>query len=251
MKGIKGSVALVTGASRGIGEAIARALHAEGALVYILADDEAIAQVASAIGATSHCVDITDERLVERVMASIGAIDILVNNAGLELLTPIDDTSSESLAAFRRIIDINLVGTSIVTSHALRSMHDGARIINTASVWGRVAEPLFGAYVASKHGVIGLTKTWAKELGPRNIRVNAVAPGWVRTEASLRSARTIAARQASSESAVIDQVVAGQALPGGLMEPRDIVGAYLYLASDLSASITGQTLGIDRGEAPW
>ncbi|MFK7859193.1 MAG: SDR family NAD(P)-dependent oxidoreductase [Granulosicoccus sp.] len=251
MKGIDGSVALITGASRGIGQAIATALHNCGARVHVLAEDEGVATTAAALGATPHRVDITDERLVERAMNAIGPVDILVNNAGLERLTPIEDSSSESLAVFRRIIDINLVGTSIVTTHALISMPDGARIVNTASVWGRVAEPLFGAYVASKHGVIGLTKTWAKELGPRGIRVNAVAPGWVRTDASVRSARSLAVRQGCSEGAIIDAVSAGQALPGGLMEPHDIVGAYVYLASDLSVNITGQTLGIDRGEAPW
>lgn len=251
MKGIHGNVALVTGASRGIGEAIAQAMYKSGALVHVLAEDEAIVEVADAFGATSHCVDITDERSIDRVMTAIGPIDILVNNAGLERLTPIEDSSSETLAVFRRIIDINLVGTSIVTTHALARMPDGGRIINTASVWGRVAEPLFGAYVASKHGVIGLTKTWAKELGGRGIRVNAVAPGWVRTDASVRSARSLAVRQGRSEGAIINDVMTGQSLPGGLMEPGDIVGAYLYLASDLSANITGQTLGIDRGEAPW
>lgn len=251
MKGIAGNTVLVTGASRGIGEAIARAMIHSGALVYVLAEDEGIESTAAAIGAIAQRADITDERAVERVMASIGPIDILINNAGLERLTPVEDASGESLAVFRRIIDINLVGTSIVTAQALVSMPDGARIINTASVWGRVAEPLFGAYVASKHGVIGLTKTWAKELGPRGIRVNAVAPGWVRTEASVRSARSLAVRQGRSEGAIIDDVAAGQSLPGGLMEPDDIVGAYLYLASDLSANVTGQTLGVDRGEAPW
>jgi NAD(P)-dependent dehydrogenase (short-subunit alcohol dehydrogenase family) len=251
VKGISGSVALVTGASRGIGEAIARALLGSGAVVHILAEDEGVLATASTMGATPHRADITDEKAIERSMASIGPLDILVNNAGLERLTPVDDTGSESLAVFRRIIDINLVGTSIVTAHALVYMPNGARIVNTASVWGRVAEPLFGAYVASKHGVIGLTKTWAKELGARDIRVNAVAPGWVRTEASVRSARSLAVRQGRSEDSIIDDVAAGQALPGGLMEPDDIVGAYLFLASDLSANVTGQTLGVDRGEAPW
>jgi NAD(P)-dependent dehydrogenase (short-subunit alcohol dehydrogenase family) len=114
-----------------------------------------------------------------------------------------------------------------------------------------VGEPLFGAYVASKHAVIGLTKTWAKELGPRGIRVNAVAPGWVRTEAAVRSARVLAARTGTSEGAIIAGVEAAQPLAGGLMEPEDIAGAYLFLGSAASANITGQTLGIDRGEVPW
>jgi NAD(P)-dependent dehydrogenase (short-subunit alcohol dehydrogenase family) len=174
-----------------------------------------------------------------------------VNNAGLERITPADDGSPETLALFRRILDINVTGMAIVTAEALPAMGPGGRIVNTASIWGRVGEPLFGAYVASKHAVIGLTKTWAKELGPRGIRVNAVAPGWVRTEAAVRSARVLAARTGTSEGAIIAGVEAAQPLGGGLMEPEDIAGAYLFLGSPASANITGQTLGIDRGEVPW
>jgi NAD(P)-dependent dehydrogenase (short-subunit alcohol dehydrogenase family) len=137
-----------------------------------------------------------------------------------------------------------------MTRAALARMSAGGRIVNTASIWGRVAEPLFGAYVASKHAVIGLTKTWAKELGPRGINVNAVAPGWVRTEASMRSLKLMAERGGVAEDALLDDIVAHQAFPG-LMEPDDIAGPYLFLASDLAANVTGQTLGIDRGEVPW
>jgi NAD(P)-dependent dehydrogenase (short-subunit alcohol dehydrogenase family) len=180
-----------------------------------------------------------------------GPLDVLVNNAGLERITPADDGSAEAVALFRRILDINVTGMAIVTAQALGAMGAGGRIVNTASIWGRVGEPLFGAYVASKHAVIGLTKTWAKELGPRGIRVNAVAPGWVRTEAAVRSARVLAARTGRSEGEIIAGVEAAQPLGGGLMEPEDIAGAYLFLGSPASANVTGQTLGIDRGEVPW
>ncbi len=129
-------------------------------------------------------------------------------------------------------------------------MASGGTIINTASIWGRVAEPEFGAYVASKHAVIGLTKTWAKELGPRGIRVNAVCPGWVRTEASMRSLSVMAERRQAGEQQLLASIVAGQALPG-LMEPEDMAETYLFLASDRARNITGQSLGVDRGEVPW
>jgi 3-hydroxybutyrate dehydrogenase len=184
------------------------------------------------------------------VLARIGPLDVLVNNAGLERLTPLDDTSAENEAMFRRILEVNITGTFLVTRAALPCLGPGARIINTASVWGRVAEPLFGAYVASKHAVIGLTKTWARELGPRGIAVNAVAPGWVRTESALRSLNTMAARSGTSETVLLEGILGGQAMPG-LMEPDDIAGPYLFLASDLAANVTGQTLGVDRGEVPW
>jgi 3-hydroxybutyrate dehydrogenase len=104
--------------------------------------------------------------------------------------------------------------------------------------------------VASKHATIGLTKTWAKELGPRGIRVNAVCPGWVRTAASMLSLRRMSERTGRSEQAILDQVLGAQII-GGLMEPDDVAGPYLFLASDLARNITGQSLGIDRGELPW
>jgi 3-hydroxybutyrate dehydrogenase len=246
----KGQTVLVTGASRGIGLAIAGAFAAAGADLHLLADDAAVEAAAASLGAHGHIADITDEAALGAVFAGIAKLDILVNNAGLERLTPIDDDSPENAAAFRRVIEINVVGTFLVTRAALKRMAPGGRIVNTASIWGRVGEPLFSAYVGSKHAVIGLTKSWAKELGPRRIAVNAVAPGWVRTEASLRSLKTMAERAGEPEADLLADIVGHQAF-AGLMEPDDVTGPYLFLASSLAANITGQTLGIDRGEAPW
>ena len=194
--------------------------------------------------------DIADKAQMAAALARMDRIDVLINNAGLELMTPISDSSDATSDAFRRVIDINVNGTALVTAAALDRMHKGGAIINTASIWGRVAEPRFGAYVASKHAIIGLTKTWARELGPRGIRVNAVCPGWVRTEASMRSLARIAAEAGRDEQAMLDEIVAGQALPG-LMEPADMAPTYLFLASDMAANITGQSIGVDRGEVPW
>jgi 3-hydroxybutyrate dehydrogenase len=250
LTGLRQRVVLVTGASRGIGLGIAGAFAAAGATVHLLADDPGVAAVAEHIGATGHVADITRSDQVAAVLARIDRIDVLVNNAGLERMTPVADASAENEAMFRRVIEINVVGTFIVTSLALPKLSDGGRIINTASIWGRVGEPLFGAYVASKHAVLGLTKTWAKELGPRGITVNAVCPGWIKTEAAMRSLGLMAARSSASEDALLADILAAQALPG-LMEPADVAGPYLFLASPLADNVTGQSLGVDRGELPW
>lgn len=248
--GLMGRRVLVTGASRGIGFGLAQAFVAAGCAVQIAAEGEDIVPAAEALGVPGHRVDISRRMDVEDLLAATGDLDVLVNNAGLELMTPLDDPSAENETHFRRILDINITGTFLTTQAALPKLRAGSAIINTASVWGRVAEPLFSAYVASKHAVIGLTKTWAKELGPRGIRVNAVCPGWVRTVASMRSLGRMAERTGKSEDTLLADITGAQALPG-LMEPPDIAGPYLFLASDLAANVTGQSLGVDRGEVPW
>jgi len=247
---MRGKVVLITGASRGIGLGVARGFAAAGADLHLLAEDDAVLPAAHRLGAAGHVADIARNEALVAVMAGIGRLDVLINNAGLERLTPLDDAGSANEATFRRILEVNVVGTFLATRAALPHLGAGARIINTASVWGRVAEPLFGAYVASKHAIIGLTKTWARELGPRGIAVNAVAPGWVRTESAMRSLGRMAADAGRPEAEMLADILAGQALPG-LMEPDDMIGPYLFLASDLARTVTGQTLGADRGEAPW
>jgi 3-hydroxybutyrate dehydrogenase len=248
--GLNGKSVVVTGASRGLGLAIAAAFVGAGARVTAIAEDAAVEEAAQTIGATGLVADISDNAAITAALGSVGRIDVLVNNAGLERLTPLDDGSAENEATFRRILEVNVTGTFLATCAALPQMREGSRIINTASVWGRVGEPLFGAYVASKHAVIGLTKSWGKELGPRGITVNAVCPGWVETESSMRSLARLAERAGRDEPALMADILGAQALPG-LMQPADIAGPYLFLASDGAANITGQGLGIDRGEAPW
>jgi 3-hydroxybutyrate dehydrogenase len=245
-----GASVLVTGAARGIGLAVARAFAAAGAQLHLLDQDPRVRTEAARLSAQAYVADITDAAAIAAALAQAGPLDVLINNAGLERLTPVDARDDDALQIFRRVIETNVIGTDLVTRHALQRMGAGGCIINTASIWGRVAEPLFGAYVASKHAVIGLTKTWARELGARGIRVNAVCPGWVRTPSAMASLSQMAERAARSEEELLTAIVAGQAL-GGLMEPADVAGPYLYLASDLAANITGQTLGIDRGELPW
>jgi 3-hydroxybutyrate dehydrogenase len=248
-----GKRVLVTGASRGIGYGIARGFALAGADLAILADDDGLIPAAERLAAEcgraveAHLCDITDRATVARTVGRLDRLDVLVNNAGLERITPLLDDDPATEAMFRRIIDINVVGSFMVTREAARRMGPGGRVIFTASVWGKSAVAEFSAYCASKHAVIGLTRSLAHELAPKGITVNAVCPGWVRTEASLRSLEVMSERSGRSEQSMLDDILAGQAL-GGLMEPEDVAPVFLFLASDAAASVTGQSYGVDRGE---
>ena len=248
-----GKRVLVTGASHGIGYAVAEGFARSGAEVTILSStkdiSEAASQIEAATGRKLHAeiCDITDRTAVRRSVGGLGALDILVNNAGLERLTPMYEKGDEVERLFARIIEINLIGTYYVTRQALEQMPEGSNIIITASIWSKSAAADFAAYVTSKHGNLGFMRVLAKELGPRNIRVNAVCPGWVKTRAALRSLSEVSARAEISEDDMLGQILAGQALPG-LMEPEDVANLYLFLASDLARNITGQAVNVDRGE---
>ncbi|MFC2967651.1 SDR family NAD(P)-dependent oxidoreductase [Acidimangrovimonas pyrenivorans] len=243
-----GTSVLVTGASRGIGYGVAEGFAKAGADLIVLAESDRIAEAAEALPGNVRAIrcDISDRAAVSAALADIAALDVLVNNAGLERPTPLTG-GAEAVENFDRVIDINVKGTENVTRALISRIRDGGRIILTSSIWGKTAVAEFSAYVASKHANIGLMRAWSKELGPRGITVNAVCPGWVRTDAAMASLRAMAARTGQPEQALLDEIIAGQSL-GGLMQPADMAGLYLYLASDAAANITGQAINIDRGE---
>ncbi|WP_417210197.1 SDR family NAD(P)-dependent oxidoreductase [Antarctobacter sp.] len=248
-----GKQVLVTGASRGIGFAVAQAFAMAGADVTVLSSGpdihEAAKTIAAACGRLCRSVraDITDSASVKAAIADLDRIDVLVNNAGLERITPLLDPDEAMEDTFRRITDINVNGPFYVTRHAVPKMPEGSSVIVTASIWSRTAVPEFAAYVGSKHANLGFTRVMAKELGPRGIRVNAVCPGWVRTEAAMLSLTNMSTRTGRSETDLLDEITGAQVLPG-LMEPDDMAAAYLYLASDGARDITGQAIMVDRGE---
>lgn len=249
----RGKKVLVTGASHGIGYAVAEGFARAGADVAILSStsdiEEAAERMTQATGKAvrAEICDITDRDQVRKSVGGLGPLDVLVNNAGLERLTPMYEEGDEVEKLFARIIEINLVGTYYVTRQALTLMPEGSNIIITASIWSKSAAADFAAYVTSKHGNLGFMRVLAKELGPRNIRVNAVCPGWVKTRAALHSLTEVSGRAGVSEDEMLGQILAGQALPG-LMEPEDVANLYLFLASDLAGNITGQAVNVDRGE---
>jgi NAD(P)-dependent dehydrogenase (short-subunit alcohol dehydrogenase family) len=246
---LSGRVAFVTGASRGIGEAIARRLAAEGARVVLAARDRAACEriageIASAGGeAIAVACDVTDgasvSAAIEAAVAKWGRIAVLVNNAGLGGPTPLDDPDDSRWDA---ILATNLTAVFRVTRAASPHLPEGGSVVNLSSVLGRFGVPGMSAYTASKHGVIGLTRALALELAPRKITVNAICPGWVETEMARQGFRRIAGEEKGRETA------AKMAPLGRVLDPEEIGGLVAYLASDDARSMTGQAIVIDGGQ---
>jgi NAD(P)-dependent dehydrogenase (short-subunit alcohol dehydrogenase family) len=248
---LRGRAAFVTGASRGIGEAIARRFAAEGARVALAArsrgDCERIAEEIRGSGgdAVALTCDVTDRASISAAIGAAaarwGALDVLVNNAGLGGPTPLTDPSDERWDA---IVAANLTGVFRVTREAAPRLRDGGRIINLSSVLGRFGVPGFSAYCATKHGVIGMTRALALELAPRGITVNAICPGWVETEMARDGWRRIGqgdvdkGRDAAAKMAPLNRVLV----------PEEIAGLAAYLASDDARSVTGQAIVADAGQ---
>ncbi|MEP9390478.1 SDR family NAD(P)-dependent oxidoreductase [Mesorhizobium sp. KR9-304] len=249
----RGQTVVLSGGSRGIGLAVAKAFVRSHADLRVLADDPTLTSVVaelatSAKGKVSGRIgDIAESGAATAMLSDIPKIDVLIANAGMERLTPIDDLSAEAEEYFRRVIAVNVIGTYLTVRAAVPKMRSESRIILTSSVWGKSAVGEFGAYIASKHAVIGLMRSLARELGPRGIRVNCVCPGWVRTEAALKSLRQMSERSGIGEADILDEVLTSQCLPG-FQAPDDVPGLFVFLASSLSRNITGQAINIDRGE---
>lgn len=248
-----GKVVVITGCLHGIGRAVAEAFAGAGASLHLIDREPGIVEAAREIAelgtgdATGYACDIRDEHRIAQIMATLASIDVLVNNAGLEMPTPVDDKADGVGQRTRAIVDVNLIGTFDVTRHALTRMSSGARIIITASIWGRIGSAGFAIYSATKHANLGLMRTLAREVGPRGITVNAVCPGWIKTRASEASTEALAKAEGVAPQAVVRRMLAAQAMPG-LTEPEDIAGVYLFLASDAARCMTGETITVDRGE---
>ncbi|MBS9718100.1 SDR family NAD(P)-dependent oxidoreductase [Pseudohalocynthiibacter aestuariivivens] len=246
-----GKTVLVTGASRGIGYAVAEGFVRAGARTFLLASGDGVYSAAENLkkvgDATALKCDITDSISVADALTEIGHLDVLINNAGLERVTPLSDPDDAVEDTFRRIVDINVVGTFLVTRHAVSKMTSGGRIILTGSIWSHTAVAEFSAYCASKHANLGFMRSVAHELGPRGITVNAVCPGWVKTEAALLSLNKMSESSGRSENDLLEEITGAQVI-GGLLEPQDMAALYLFLASNDAKDITGQSYNLDRGE---
>ena len=249
-------VALVTGASRGIGRAVAEAFLNEGAKVALCARSlpelEALADAwnqKSRRALALEC-DVTSEDSVRKAVSELesawGTLHIVVNNAGISGRTPIDDASS--LKRWRQILDVNLTGSYLVTQAALDLMTSGGgRIVNMSSVLGRFGVPGYAAYCTSKHGIIGFTRALALELAPRGITANAICPGWVETDMADKGIRETADALGISPDAFREQAIAGVPLRR-FMVPEEVAKLTLYLCSDEACAITGQSYNICGGQ---
>jgi len=230
--------ALVTGASRGIGEAIARELSKNGFKVYVNYNNslEKALALASAIGGVAVKADVSDLVEVQSMYDEIGEINVLVCNAGISEYGLFSDASPEK---WRRIFAVNVDGVYNCVQCALPSMinQKSGSIITMSSVWGVHGASCEAAYSASKAAVIGLTKSLAKELGPSGIRVNCIAPGVIETD------------MMSGFSEVDKQRLRNETPLCRLGKPSDVAFLAAFLASDHSEFITGQVFGVDGGFA--
>lgn len=242
---LTGKVALITGASRGIGRQIALTLAEYGAAVIVNYNgsreraEEVVAEITDKGGsAVAYQCSVSDYEacgtMITEMLARCGHIDILVNNAGITRDNLVMKMTPED---FDAVIDTNLKGTFYTIKHMYRAFlkQRAGRIINLTSVSGLLGNAGQANYAASKAGVVGLTKSMARELASRNITVNAVAPGFIDTE--MTQAMTEAAREATLQQIPLKRV--------GL--PEDIAETVAFLASDRAGYITGQTISVDGG----
>ena len=248
--GLDGRVVLITGAAGGFGQAMARVFSERGSRV-VLSDlrDEG-ADVAREVGGAFFRADISNgaevKDLCHRIVESEGVVDVLVNNAGYQNIDPVDEFDEE---VWSKMIEVMLTAPFRLTKHLLPGMKERGwgRIVNMSSIHGLVASPYKSAYIAAKHGLIGLTKTVALEAGEFGITVNAICPGYSRTPLVENQIADQARTRGIPAEEVLSNVMLEPAAIKRLVEPEEIAQLAAFLASDHAGSITGAAYTIDAG----
>ncbi len=244
---LQGKKALITGASRGIGRAIALAFAREGASVVLGSRNlSSLEALATEIGnATAVRLDVTDPDSVAKAREAAGEVQILVNNAGIAKSVKVLAMDDEH---WLEHLDVNLTGAFRVTRAFLAPMAKAkwGRVINIASTAGKVGFAYTAAYCASKHGLIGFTRALALEMATSGVTVNAICPGFVRTDMSSEAAHNIAAKTGKSE-AEATRWLEDLSPQKRMMEAEEVAAAALFLASEGARGINGQAINIDGG----
>jgi NAD(P)-dependent dehydrogenase (short-subunit alcohol dehydrogenase family) len=251
---LTGLHALITGAGRGIGAAIARSLAGAGADVSLLGRSrqqlEAVAAELGAVRRSCQVADVADADAVRTAAAAaraaIGPITVLVNNAGRALSGPLGDTSD---AMWQSMLSVNLTGTFLCMRECLPDMLKAGfgRIINVASTAGMIGYPYVSAYCASKHGVIGLTRAVALETARRHVTVNAVCPGYTDTDLVRSAVANISAKTGRGEQEALAELISHNP-QGRLVTPEEVADTVRWLCLRSTGSITGQCIAVAGGE---
>ncbi len=250
-------IALITGGGRGIGRGIAFAFAREGASVVVAArTHEQVARVADEIEeecdveTLSVVCDVSERESVESAFASATemfgrGVDILVNNAGIAESAPLTKTDDE---LWQRHLNVNLTGTFYCTRAALPFMLENGwgRIINIASIAGKTGAPYIAAYAASKHGVLGLTRSVALEVAAKGVTVNAICPSYVETDMTTHAIENIKSKTGKTEDEALD-VLKRMSPQNRLVTPEEVAALALLLASEEGRGINGQAINVDGG----
>jgi len=241
---LAGRLVLITGGANGIGRAMVEAFHVQEAMVcFCDLDEKAGARLSKRLGDRAEFakVNLTSEAEIKRWMARVakrhGDIHVLINNAACDPRIALEDVTSK---AWNDLFAINIRAYFLVCREASLHLAKGASIVNFSSITFYTAPVNMSAYVATKAAAIGLTRSLARELGPRRIRVNTILPGWIMTERQLSDHVTPAVKR---------QIRREQCIPD-LNQPDEVADVALFLASDSSRAVTGQEILVDRGWVP-
>lgn len=252
-RSLEGRHAVVTGAARGIGAAVARSLAAEGARLSLLGRRrDALQQLAGTLPGQHTVVvaDVADAESVKaafaQARAALGPVAILVNNAGQAESAPFLKTSLE---LWQQMLGVNLTGSFLCAQAALPDMLQAGwgRIVNIASTAGQKGYPYVSAYVSAKHGVVGLTKSLALEVAKKGVTVNAVCPGYTDTDILRESIANVVAKTGRSQEEALAEFSSGNPQQR-IVQPEEVADAVRWLCGNAAASINGQSISVSGGE---